>query len=136
MYYCNIVFETDRGSIFYMFCVAFCWYRNKRSQRTVPTNQVSEFNFTAATGDCNVLYNRLKIKWIREKMWCTRDFSKEKKLFCSLYALMKTLHLLTFVNIYGMHLVLLTSQMTLRWSYMSWWGLWRPLPNMVLSRTS
>lgn len=79
MYY--IVFETDGGSIFYMFCVAFCWYRNKRSQRTVPTNQVSEFNFTAATGDCNVLYNRLKIKWIREKMWCTRDFSREKNYF-------------------------------------------------------
>lgn len=129
------------GSIFYMFCVAFCWYRNKRSQRTVPTNQVSEFNFTAATGDCNVLYNRLKIKWIREKMWCIRDFSMEKKLFCSLYALMKTLHLPTFVNIYGMYLVLhvLTvffSQMTLRLSYMSWWGLWRLLPNTVLSRTS
>lgn len=30
----------------------------------------------------------------------------EKNLFCSLYALMKTLHLPTFVNIYGMYLVL------------------------------
>lgn len=51
---------------------------------------------------------------LREKMWCTRDFSKEKKIFCLLYALMKTLHLPTFVNIYGMHLVLLTVFL-LRW---------------------